>query len=192
MKPTESSEPLPGTDPAASHHAGGATDPQSTADENSADALRRLVESLAAERDSLHQKWMIAMADLDNYRRRSRKEADEARRFAVLPLAEDLLPALDNLQRALEAAKTATDASQLVQGVQMVARQFDEILGRHQITPIEALGKPFDPNLHRALQQIPGSDQPPMTVLIEYERGYQMHDRVVRPSTVIVAAPPAS
>jgi molecular chaperone GrpE len=192
MKPTESSEPLPGTDPDASHHVGGATDPQSTADENSADALRRLVESLAAERDSLHQKWMIAMADLDNYRRRSRKEADEARRFAVLPLAEDLLPALDNLQRALEAAKTATDASQLVQGVQMVARQFDEILGRHQITPIEALGKPFDPNLHRALQQIPGSDQPPMTVLMEYERGYQMHDRVVRPSTVIVAAPPAS
>ena len=110
----------------------------------------------------------------------------------MLPLAEDLLPALDNLQRALEAAKTATDASQLVQGVQMVARQFDEILGRHQITPIEALGKPFDPNLHRALQQVPGSDQPPMTVLMEYERGYQMHDRVVRPSTVIVAAPPAS
>jgi molecular chaperone GrpE len=191
MKPTESTEPLPGTDP-AEHPAGGGADPQATAADNPTDALRRQLETLAAERDSLHQKWMIAMADLDNYRRRARKEADEARRFAVLPLAEDLLPALDNLQRALEAAKTATDAGQLVQGVQMVARQFDEILGRHQILPIEALGKPFDPNLHRALQQIPGSDQPPMTVLMEYERGYQMHDRVVRPSTVIVAAPPAS
>jgi molecular chaperone GrpE len=192
VKPTESTEPHPGADPTEPTHAGGPTDPPGTAAETAADAWRRQVELLAAERDSLHQKWMIAMADLDNYRRRARKEADEARRFAVLPLAEDLLPALDNLQRALEAAKTSTDASQLVQGVQMVARQFDEILGRHQISPIEALGKPFDPNLHRALQQVPGSGQPPLTVLMEYERGYQMHDRVVRPSTVIVAAPPAS
>ncbi len=154
-------------------------------------SLEKQLEFALAERDASLQKWMLALADLDNYRRRMRKEADEQRKFSALPLAEDLLPALDNLQRALEASKTATDASQLVLGVQMVARQFDDILAKHQITTIESVGKAFDPNVHRAIQQVPSAEHPPMTVLVEYERGYQMHDRVVRPSTVIVAAPPS-
>jgi len=156
----------------------------------SLEAVRLQLEKALADRDAQHQKWLMALADLDNYRRRVRKEADEARRFAVLPLAEDLLPALDNLHRALEAANSATDVTQLVQGVQMVARQFDEVLARHQVVPIEALGRPFDPNLHQALQQLPSADKPPMTVLSEYQRGYQMHDRVIRPSTVVVASAP--
>ena len=149
-------------------------------------------EQLAAalgERDALNQKWLLAVADLDNYRRRVQKEAAEERRYAALPLARDILPALDNLHRALEAAKTASDVAQLVQGVQMVAKQFDEVLAKHSVLPINAAGKPFDPNLHQALQQVPAPDKPPLTVLAEYERGYTLHDRVVRPSTVIVSAP---
>lgn len=166
------------------------TPPGSSAPAGTADLAQQL-ELAIAERDANQQKWMLALADLDNYRRRTRKEADEQRRFAALPLAEDLLPALDNLQRALTAAQSASDVGQLIEGVKMVSRQFDEVLAKHQITPIEAVGKPFDPNFHRALQQIPSAEHPPMTVLTEYERGYVMHDRVVRPSTVIVAAPPA-
>jgi len=147
------------------------------------------LQAATAERDALMQKWLLAVADLDNYRRRVQKEAEQERRYAVLPLARDLLPALDNLHRALEAAKNGGDVRQLVQGVQMVAKQFDEILARHAVVPINATGKPFDPNLHQALQQVPTPDKPPMTVLAEYERGYTLHDRVVRPSTVIVSAP---
>ncbi|MBI3863506.1 MAG: nucleotide exchange factor GrpE [Planctomycetia bacterium] len=142
-----------------------------------------------AERDALKQKWLLAVADLDNYRRRMQKEAEQERRYAVLPLARDILPALDNLQRALESAKSGGDVAQLAQGVQMVARQFDDILARHSVVPIAAVGQPFDPNLHQALQQMPAPDKPPMTVLTECERGYTLHERVVRPSTVIVAAP---
>ena len=149
------------------------------------------LQAVVAERDALLQKWLLAVADLDNYRRRVQKEAEQERRYAVLPLARDLLPALDNLHRALEAAKNGGDVKQLVQGVQMVAKQFDEILARHAVVPINATGKPFDPNLHQALQQVPTPDKPPMTVLAEYERGYTLHDRVVRPSTVIVSAPAA-
>jgi molecular chaperone GrpE len=144
-----------------------------------------------SERDALTQKWLLAVADLENYRRRVQKEAEQERRFASLPLARDVLPALDNLHRALDAAKNGGDVNQLVQGVQMVAKQFDEILAKHSVRPINAAGKTFDPNLHQALQQVPTPDKPPMTVLAEYERGYTMHDRVVRPSTVIVSAPPA-
>ena len=143
-----------------------------------------------AERDALMQKWLLAVADLDNYRRRVQKEAEQERRYAGLPLARDILPALDNLHRALDAARNGGEVNQLVQGVQMVAKQFDEVLAKHAVVPINAAGKPFDPNLHQALQQVPTPDKPPMTVLAECERGYTMHDRVVRPSTVIVSAPP--
>jgi molecular chaperone GrpE len=147
------------------------------------------VQLLSAERDNLMQKWLLAVADLENYRRRVQKEFEQERRFAALPLARDLLPALDNLHRALEAARNGGDVKQLVQGVQMVARQFDDILGRHSVVPIAAAGQPFDPNLHQAIQQLPAPDKPPMTVLSECERGYKMHDRVIRPSSVIVSAP---
>jgi molecular chaperone GrpE len=142
-----------------------------------------------AERDAFSQKWLLAIADLDNYRRRVQKEAEQDRRFAVLPLARDLLPALDNLRRALDAAKSGGDVDQLAQGVQMVSKQFDDILARHSVVPINAVDQPFDPNLHQALQQRPAPGKPPMTVLAECERGYTIHDRVVRPATVIVSAP---
>jgi molecular chaperone GrpE len=162
-----------------------------TAAQPSAVTPEEQLQAAVAERDAFMQKWLLAVADLDNYRRRVQKEAEQERRYAVLPLARDLLPALDNLHRALEAAKNGGDVKQLVQGVQMVAKQFDEIFARHAVVPINATGKPFDPNLHQALQQVPTPDKPPMTVLAEYERGYTLHDRVVRPSTVIVSAPAA-
>jgi molecular chaperone GrpE len=147
------------------------------------------LKQLQAERDGLMQKWLMAVADLDNYRRRIQKETEQDRRYASLPLARDLLPALDNLHRALEAARNGGDVAQLAQGVQMVAKQFDDIFAKHAIVPIAAAGKPFDPNLHQAIQQLPSPDKPPLTVLQECERGYTLHDRVVRPSTVIVSAP---
>jgi molecular chaperone GrpE len=152
-------------------------------------SLAEQLEAACAERDANQQKWLFAVADLDNYRRRAQKEMEQERRYAMMPLARDLLPALDNLQRALEAARVSQDAGRLIEGVQMVARQFDDILQKHAVLPINAVDKPFDPNLHQALQQMPSADKPPMTVLTECERGFTLHDRVVRPSMVIVSAP---
>lgn len=153
-------------------------------------SLTDQLQAAIADRDAWQQKWLLAVADFDTTRRRIQKDAEQERKYAPLPLVKDLLPALDNLQRALEAAKVSQDAGKLTEGVQMVAKQIDDILARHSIVPINAEGKPFDPNLHQAIQQLP-SDKPPMTVLVECERGYTMYDRVVRPSTVIVSAPPA-
>jgi molecular chaperone GrpE len=176
--------------PAADAGTGGnAGRPLEAGAEAAGKSLDEQLKAALAERDSFSQKWLLAVADLDNYRRRILKEMEQDRRYAVLPLARDVLPALDNLHRALEAAKTGGDVAQLASGVQMVARQFDEILARHSITAINAAGQPFDPNLHQAIQQMPAPGKPAMTVLNELERGYRMHDRVVRPSTVIVAAP---
>lgn len=153
--------------------------------------LETQLKTALAERDANLQNWLRAQADLENYRKRTQKEIEQDTLYRALPLARDLLPGLDNLHRALEAARKSNDLARLVEGVQMVAKHFDDILAKHSILPIEAVGKPFDANLHQALQQVPTSEKPPLTVLAEYERGYTLHDRVVRPSTVIVSAAPA-
>jgi molecular chaperone GrpE len=148
--------------------------------------------ALQAERDNFYQNWLRSQADFDNYRKRAQKELEQERQYAVLPLVRDLLPALDNLDRTLEAAAKSNDLAQLTQGVEMVKKQFEGLLAKNNVQRIKAVGKPFDPHLHQAMQQIPTADHPPMTVLQEYERGYTLNERVVRPSTVVVSAPPAS
>jgi molecular chaperone GrpE len=135
---------------------------------------------------------MRSLADLENYRRRANREQEEARRFESLRLVRDLLPALDGLNRAISSAEQSGDQQALLNGIRMVAQQFRDILRGHAAEPIDALGKPFDPNLHEALTQVPSAEHPPMTVLQVVELGYRMHDRVVRPARVIVSsAPPA-
>ena len=113
------------------------------------------------------------------------------RQYAAAPFIQDLLPALDNLKRAVDAAENAGQVADLKQGVEMVAKQLLDVLSKHNVTPIDALGKPFDPNLHEALQQMPSEDHPPMTVIHELEQGFILNDRVVRPTKVIVSSGPA-
>ncbi len=150
------------------------------------------MEAAVAERDENHDRWLRTQADLENYRKRVSREADENRKYQAVGVIRDLLPGLDNLGRAVEAAQTTGNVDELVQGVQMVLKQFEDILSAHSAVVIDAVGQPFDPNLHEALQQVPSADHPPMTVVQELERGFQIHDRVVRPSKVIVSSgPPA-
>lgn len=150
-------------------------------------SLRDQLEAARAERDANRDNWLRAQADLENYRKRVQREMDEASRYRVLPLARDVLPVLDNLRRALTAAEEGGDTAGLVEGVRLVVKQFEDVLARHSVTPIAAVGQPFDPNLHEALQQVPSRDHPPMTVLEEFQRGYRLHDRVLRPSQVVVS-----
>lgn len=149
------------------------------------------IEALTAERDELRDLLLRTRAEMDNVRKRMNREAEEERRYAPLPVARDLLPVIDNLYRALEAGQKDQNPEALLQGVSMIAKQLEDALSRHGVKAIEAIGQPFDPNLHEALQQVPSEEHPPMTVLQEYERGFQLHDRVVRPSKVIVSSAPA-
>ncbi len=160
------------------------------ADLSSPEAWVDLQDQLAAaltERDENHQKYLRALADADTYRRRVMKERDEDRRFAPLAIVKDLLPNFDNLRRAVDAAKTAHSMEDLSKGVDMVLKQVDDVLARHGAAPIVSVGQTFDPNLHEAVAQVPSPDHPPMTVLQEFERGYMLHDRVIRPSKVLVS-----
>lgn len=147
------------------------------------------LDRLQTERDSFFELWRRTQAELDNYRKRVQREAELASKFASLPLIRDLLPALDNVNRTVQAAETASNMGDLIQGLQMVLRQFNDAFAMHSAKPIKAVGEMFDPNLHQAVQQIPTNDHPPMTVIQELERGYTLDDRVIRPTKVLVAAP---
>jgi molecular chaperone GrpE len=185
VKPNDApSQPAAGTNP---------SDPAESGAENPGgnQSLREQLEAARAERDANYNLYLRSQAELQNYRKRVQKEADEMRLYQSLPLARDLLPALDNLHRTLAAAETSKSVDKLLDGVRMVAKQIEAALNRHQIVAIEAAGKPFDPNLHQAVQQMPTTEHPPMTVMHEVERGFTLQDRVVRPATVIVAQAPA-
>jgi molecular chaperone GrpE len=143
----------------------------------------------AQERDQFLALLQRTQADFENYQKRNQRERDQERRYWHAALALDLLPVIDNLDRAMTAAKQAGESGPLVQGVGLVQNQLLDILKRHGITPIEALGKPFDPNLHQAIMQQPSADYPPGTVIQVLQQGFVIHDRVLRPAGVIVSAP---
>jgi molecular chaperone GrpE len=158
-----------------------------TAEATDADSLRERLAAVERERDQYLELLQRTRADFDNYQKRSTRDAQQERRYAQVPLATDLLPALDNLDRALAAARQAGDAGPLAQGVGMVQTQLLDALRRHGITPVAAQGQPFDPNVHQAVMQQPSADQPPGTVLQVLQPGFQVHDRVLRPASVIVS-----
>lgn len=156
------------------------------------DSLRAQLQSAEQKRDEYLYLAQRTRADFENYQKRMKRDLAEERRYANLPLAADLLPALDNLERAIAAGEQAGEKGPLVQGVAMVHTQLLDVLRRHGITPIEAQGQPFDPNHHQAVTQMPSKEHPPMTVLQVLERGYLIHDRVLRPARVVVSAAPES
>jgi molecular chaperone GrpE len=131
-------------------------------------------------------------AELENVRRRATKEADDAKKFGIERLLTDLLPILDNFDRALSHGKGEdADLKQVVEGVEMVLGQFRSGLERHGVTPFDSIGKRFDPNLHEAIQRKETDEAEPGTVLEEFQRGYMIHGRLARPAMVIVASKPA-
>ena len=161
--------------------AGAATDQKQSTDLN----------KVRAELDEARDRSLRAQAELDNFRKRSRRELEDERRYANAPLLRDLLPVLDNIGRAIEAAEKTPDPATLLAGFRMVQQQLQSALERHHCRSIEAQGKPFDPNLHSAISSQPSAEHPEHTVLMVVQPGYQLHDRVIRPSQVIVSTAPA-
>lgn len=126
-------------------------------------------------------------AEADNLRRRTLREAEDAKRFANERLVSDLLPVLDNFGRALDAAGQTDNFEALKGGVEAIYRMLDDVLSRAGLQRIEAVGQPFDPNLHEAIMQVPADEEHEAGQVVEELRpGYRLNDRVVRPSLVKV------
>ncbi|MCE5302548.1 MAG: nucleotide exchange factor GrpE [Planctomycetaceae bacterium] len=147
----------------------------------------KLRDELAAAKD----RALRTQAELENFRKRSARQFEDSLRYASQPLLNDLLPVMDNIERAIEAAeKNHADADALLNGFKMVQQQLEDVLKQHHCLRIEALHQPFDPNVHHAVMQQPSDEHPANTVLMVTQSGYQLHDRVVRPSQVIVSTVP--
>lgn len=150
------------------------------------------LEALRAEVHSLKDRLLRCQAELDNTRKRFFRDLEETQRYGILPLARDLLPVWDNLRRAIEAADKASGTAGLLEGVQMVSQQFRQVFQKFNCQEVPALGLRFDPQLHEVLLSQPSDEHPPGTILSVVRDGFQMHDRVLRPAQVIVAAAPAA
>lgn len=170
---------------------GDASDIELDDDPDAADLVAALAADLAgakAEIEAMRDKWMRSLADLENFKKRTRRETEEAVHRALGSMLSDFLPVGDNLERAL-AAMPANTEPQLAKGLEMVRGEFFSALGRHGIKPIQSVGMVFDPNLHDALQQVDTPDFAPGMVVMEYEKGYMRGDRLLRAARVIVAGP---
>jgi molecular chaperone GrpE len=137
--------------------------------------------------EDVHDRWVRVTADLENYKKRAQREREDVQKFGVEKLVKDLLPVIDNLDRALAAA--AVD-DPLVAGVKLVRASFEQALARQGVKGFSAMGQPFDPARHEALMQVPTAEAAPGTVVLEHARGFTLHDRLVRPAMVGVAVAP--
>jgi molecular chaperone GrpE len=150
------------------------------------------VAKLRTELEDAADRVLRAQAELENYRKRVRRELEDERRYAAMPLLRDLVPVLDDIYRAIEAAEKSPQAAALLDGVKLVAQSLEAALAKHDCRRIDALGKPFDPAFHEAISQQASADHPPSTVVLVAQEGYVLHDRVVRPAQVIVSTSPES
>ncbi len=160
-------------------------------DEEVSAGFEARIEELEGEKKANYDRFLRATADLDNFRKRSRRDVGEARIDARCRVLKEMLPVIDNLERALEHADSNTDEGGIKDGVGLVLRQFAQALERCEVIPLDAQGKPFDPNVHEAISQIETADQDPGTVAQVYQRGYMIGERLLRPSMVVVAKAPA-
>lgn len=149
-------------------------------EDNDVEALKQ---QLAEKEDQL----LRSIAEADNIRKRARREVEEARKYAPTGLLLDLLTVVDDLRRAIDSAEQNEEGRGLLDGVKMVASRLESVLENHHCKKIEAVGKPFDPNLHEAIQMQPSENVAANHVSLEARSGYQFHDRVLRTAQVFVS-----
>jgi len=151
------------------------------------EALRAQLAEKDKEIAELKDKYLRTLADNENSRKRVRQQSEESVRIQREAILRDLLPIIDNLERALAASREGTDAKTIVDGVEMTVRALIDFLRAQGVTPVQSVGQAFDPNRHEAVDHVASQTHPPNTVVDEFHRGYLIGDRVLRPARVSVA-----
>jgi molecular chaperone GrpE len=152
--------------------------------------LEPSVDELKRQLDEKQDRLLRALADVENVRRRAQREREDYVKYANESLLRDILPVLDNFDRAIAAAQAGTAAPGVVDGVELIRRELLRVLERHGVTRYSAVGQPFDPSRHEAIARVVSTEQRPDTVVSETAPGYALHGRVLRPALVAVAAAP--
>jgi molecular chaperone GrpE len=152
--------------------------------------LQQQLELKEQEAKSNYDRYLRQAAELENFKKRTLRERDEAIRFANEYVIKDLLPVIDNLERAIVHVKGGDGGKPLVEGVEMVLKGFFDVLSRHGVVQVSAVGQPFDPVKHEAMAQMESDKHLPNTVMEEHHKGYLLHDRLLRPALVSIAKAP--
>jgi molecular chaperone GrpE len=145
-----------------------------------------LIETLKAQLTEKDKKYAYLYADFENFKKRIQKEKSESIKFSVEPVAHELLPIVDNMERALEHAPPGTDKN-LVEGIHMILKQFKTALEKHGVHEVETHQKSFDPNFHEAVSKEDSENHPEGTILKTHFKGYTLHGRLLRPAKVVVS-----
>jgi molecular chaperone GrpE len=151
------------------------------------DSLQAQLAEKEKEIAELKDKYLRTLAESENARKRIRQQSEESVRIQRESILRDLLPIIDNLERALAAARDGTDAKTILDGVQMTVRALLDFLRAQGVTPVESVGQAFDPARHEAVDHVASDAHPPNTVVDEFHRGYQIGERILRPARVSVA-----
>lgn len=155
------------------------------------EGLQSQLATLAAAYESAKEQSLRSQADAQNARRRAEQDVEKAHKFGLEKMVNDLLPVVDNLERALATIDTTNEAfTAIAEGIQLTHKSFVDALARHQVLVVNPEGEPFDPNLHQAVSAVPNSNVEPNTVLNCFQKGYTLHGRLVRPAMVVVAKAP--
>lgn len=154
-------------------------------DENELEILKNKVDQLEKENKAVEDKMLLNQAEFENFKKRTRREKEAIHKYKSQDIASDILPVLDNFDRALHATNADVNKA-YIEGVTMVYRQLLDALKTHGIEVIEVVGKEFDPNLHHAVMQVEDEDKESNIVVEELQKGYMLKDRVIRPAMVKV------
>lgn len=188
MMPDETTPLAAATDAALAETA--AAQPAAAAEPEVPSPQQRISE-LETQVQQAQDRALRAAAELENFRKRMQREMAEERRYAIVPLVHDLLPVLDNLERAIAAAQTAEGSAALREGVRLVVTQLENVLQKYDCVRIPTVGAAFDPHLHQAVGQEPSEQYPAGTITRAVQAGYKLYDRVIRPAQVFVSTGPA-
>jgi molecular chaperone GrpE len=155
---------------------------------DSVSEMEKKIETLENEVQANYDRLLRVSADFDNYKKRSAREMNELRKYATEVLLKDMLSVLDNLDRAVETgSKPDTDKQALLEGVKMIQNEVLRILEKHGVQPFDSQGEPFNPTFHEAMMQEETEDYAENTITNELQKGYMIHDRLLRPAMVVVA-----
>ncbi len=159
-----------------------------TEDANTVDAVQAEIEGLAAQLTEAKDQALRAQAEAQNARRRAEQDVEKAHKFGQEKLVGDLLPVIDNLERALDSMNVEDEAlKSVVEGIELTLKSFQDTLTKHSVVAVNPAGEPFDPQQHQAMTMVPNPDVEPNTVIDVFQKGYTLHGRLVRPAMVVVS-----
>ena len=158
-----------------------------TEERNLIEELQQALTAKAEEAKNLNDKYLRLAAEFDNYKRLIQRDQRDQIRFGNEPLLKELLPVVDNLERAIKASREGGSSDVLIQGVELTLKQLTGALTKFHVTAMDSIGKPFDPATHQAVTSVPSGKVPEQHVVDEFQRGYLLHDRILRAAMVSVS-----